>query len=179
MLFRGKHIDLHDRFHQLRTGLRHALTISCPGSQFVGNGRRVNRVETTINQRYFHVKQWVTGQWTSVHTHLETLFYSRPEFTRDVSASHLRFKFKSGTCFRGLNNVIDLRKLSSTTRLLLVGVAIFQFLRDRFTISHLWRAYVNFYAVGPLEDIDLDIQVQFTHAFHDGFTGFFICLNSE
>ena len=58
-------------------------------------------------------------------------------------------------------------------------VAVFDALCDRLTIRNLRFTDVNFNAVCTFQNVDLDIQMQLTHTFQDGFARIFICFNLE
>ncbi len=61
----------------------------------------------------------------------------------------------------------------------LVGVGVFNALSNRFTVGYLRFAHVYFDTVGAFEDIDLDVQMQLTHALEDGFAGVFVRFHME
>src|SRR5690606_6459673 len=74
---------------------------------------------------------------------------------------------------------IDLAELAGTTRLLFVGVAVVDCLGNRLAIGNLRFAHVQLDTVGTLEDVDLDIQVQFAHALENGFAGILVGFHLE
>src|SRR5690606_34389307 len=86
---------------------------------------------------------------------------------------------QAGVGFARTDNVVDFTVLAGTTRLLLVGVAVFHFGGDGFAVGHLGLTHNQLNAVGTLQNVYLDVQVQFAHTFEDGFTGVFVGFNAE
>ena len=87
----------------------------------------------------------------------KSLFYAGQN-SRDVTTCDLGFEFVSATHFTGFNGVVDFSELSRSTRLLLVGVGVFDHLGNGFAVSHLRLTHININTVGTLQDVDFDIQ---------------------
>ena len=52
-------------------------------------------------------------------------------------------------------------------------------LRDLLAIGHLRRADIGVDLVGALEDVDLDVEMQFAHALEDGLAAFLVGRDAE
>ena len=70
-------------------------------------------------------------------------------------------------------------ELARTAGLLLVRVAVLDALRDLLAESHLRRADIGIDLVGPLENVDLDVEMQFAHPLEDGLAALLIGGNAE
>ena len=136
-------------------------------------------METTVHQGDLYVQHREAGQHTLAHHAAEALLNRRPEFTRYVTAGDLGLEGKAAVGLARLQDVVDLRELTGTTGLLLVGVAVFNTLGDGLAVGHLRLAHFNLDTVGTLEDVDLDIQVQLAHTLDDGLAGLFVGLDPE
>ena len=133
----------------------------------------------TVQQRYLEVQAGVTGQRTDFLAFLEAFFHRRPEFTRHGAAGNLRFEHKATAGLTGFDGVIDLGELAGAAGLFLVRVAVFDALGNGFAVGDLRLADGHFHAVGALEDVDLDIQVQFAHTLEDGLAAVLVGLDTE
>jgi len=60
-----------------------------------------------------------------------------------------------------------------------VGVIDFRPLGDALTERHLRRADVGVDLVGPAQNVDLDVEMQFTHALENGLAGLLIGRDPE
>ena len=60
-----------------------------------------------------------------------------------------------------------------------MGVAVLDARGDGFAVGNLWFADRDLDAMRALQDVDLDIQVQFAHAFQDGLATLFVGLDTE
>src|SRR5690606_27385576 len=138
-----------------------------------------NRVVRTVKQFYFYVQYREASQRTFVHHQAEAFFNGRPEFFRHVTAHNGGLERKASARLGRTDAVVDLTVLTRTTRLLLVGVAVFDGVGNGCAVSHLRQANDQFHTVSALQNVDFNIQVQFAHAFQDGLTRLFIGFNRE
>ena len=58
-------------------------------------------------------------------------------------------------------------------------VAVFDHLGNGFAIGDLRCANFQLHAIGALEDVDFDVQMQFAHAFKNGFARVFVGLDPK
>ena len=89
--------------------------------------------------------------------------------SRHVTARHLGFEHVPRPYFPRLHGVVNLSELPRTPGLLFVGVGIRNRRGDRFPVGHLRLTDGDVDAVGPLEDIHLDVEMKLTHALDDRF----------
>ena len=78
-----------------------------------------------------------------------------------------------------LDDVVDPGELTRATGLLFVRVGILDPRADGFTVGYLRLSDLDLDAVGALEDIHLDIEVQLTHALDDGLAAVPVGLDME
>ena len=136
-------------------------------------------MEAAVHERDLHVEEWEACEGPFIHGHAEALLYRGPEFSRHVTARHLGFEHVPRPYFPRLHGVVNLSELPRTPGLLFVGVGIRNRRGDRFPVGHLRLTDGDVDAVGPLEDIHLDVEVKLTHALDDRFPGFFIRFHPE
>jgi FAD/FMN-containing dehydrogenase len=179
VVFGGEDVHLHDRLQELGLGLGHRLPIGGPGGNFEGDGARVYRVVGPVGQGHLQINHREARQRPLVNAGFKALLHRRPEFPRHVTAGHLRLKEEAFARFSRLDDIVDLAVLTRTTRLLLVGVAVFQALGDGFAVGHLGLTYFYFDTVGALEDVHLNVKVEFAHPLQDDFTTFLIGFHLE
>ena len=74
---------------------------------------------------------------------------------------------------------LDARELARAAGLLLVGVVDLGPLRHRLAIGDLRRADIGVDLVGALQDVDLDVEMQFAHPLEDGLAGLLIGRDAE
>ena len=79
----------------------------------------------TVEYVDFNVQYWEASQWTFFHHALEAFLNRREEFFWYVTAHNRGVEYETSTWLTWLHAVIDLTVLTRTTRLLLVGVAVF------------------------------------------------------
>ena len=60
-----------------------------------------------------------------------------------------------------------------------MGVVDIRRAAEAFTVGDLRRADVGFDLVGPLQDVDLDVEVQLAHALHDRLAGLLVREDGE
>ena len=78
-------------------------------------------MESTVDQGHFEIEHGKTCQHTSVFGQFEAFLNGWPVFLRHVTTDNLGFEFKAfATGLKRLDDVVDLTKLTGTTRLLLV-----------------------------------------------------------
>src|SRR5690606_29677651 len=126
-----------------------------------------------------YVQYREASQRTFVHRLPEAFFSRRPDFFRHVTAHDGGLGRKASAWLGRTDAVVDLTVLTRTTRLLLVGVAVFDGFGNGFAVSHLRLTNDQFHTVSTLQNVDFNIQVQFAHAFQDGLTRIFIGFNLE
>src|SRR5690606_29382452 len=126
-----------------------------------------------------YVQYREASQRTFIHHQAEAFFNGRPEFFRYVTAHNGGLERKASAWLSRTDAVVDLTVLTRTTRLLLVGVAVFDGFGNGFAVSHLRLTNDQFHTVSTLQNVDFNIQVQFAHAFQDGLTSIFIGFNLE
>ena len=137
-------------------------------------------MESTVDQGHFEIEHGETCQHTSIFGQFEAFLNGGPVFLRHVTADNLGFEFEAfATGLERLDDVVDLTKLTGTTRLLLVSVGIFDGLSDCLAVGHLGGTHVNFDTVRTLENVDLNVEVKLTHPLENGLTGFRIRLDVE
>jgi len=111
------------------------------------------------------------GNHTGAQHAVEALFDAGDIFLRHRTANHLGFEFETLAGLIGLDDELDPRELARTTGLLLVGVVDFRALGDALTERHLGRADIGINLVGPAQDVDLDVEMEFAHALENGLAG--------
>ncbi|OIQ66449.1 hypothetical protein GALL_519790 [mine drainage metagenome] len=119
------------------------------------------------------------GNDARTHHAVEALFDARDVFLRHRAANNLGFEHITGAGLIRLDDNRHFGELARTAGLLLVGVLDFRALGNPLTKRHLRRADVGVDLVGTLEDIDLDVEMQFAHPLEDGLTGFLIGRHPE
>src|SRR5476651_1692074 len=87
------------------------------------------------------------------------------------------FEWRAGR--RGLGDDLDLRELAGAAGLLLVLIIVLDALGDLLSERYLRRADIGVHFVGALEDVDLDVEMQFAHAADDGLARFRISVDAE
>ncbi len=175
----GEDVEFHHRLEDLRAALDHRLAIRGIRGDFEGDVAGVHGVEATFVERHLEVEARVAGEWAFVDRGFETFFHGGDEFFRDAAADDFGLEDEAGACFAWLDGVVDFRKLTGTTGLLLVGVAVVDGLGDGFAIGDLWRADGDLDLVGALEDVDFDVEVKLAHAFEDHFVRFIVGFDAE
>ena len=149
------------------------------GRDVEGERVGVHFVILAVGQRRLEVDHREAGQQARFLLRLEALFDRGNEFLGDRAADHFILEHKAGARRQRFEFDRDFGELARTAGLLLVGVFDGDRLGERFAISHLRRADIGVHLVGALEDIDLDLQMQFAHALEDGLAGFLIGGNAE
>ncbi len=176
---RSEDVEFHHWLKDLWAGFWHRLAIRGFRGDFEGDVAGVNGVETTFVERDLEVQARVTGKRSFIDGGFEAFFDGGDELFRDAAADDLRFEDEAGTWLAGLDGVVDFRELTGTTGLLLVGVAVVDRFGDGFAIGDLWGADGDLDLVGPLEDVDFDVEVKLTHALEDHFVGFLVGFDAE
>ena len=98
-------------------------------------------MECAVQQRELYVEQRIAGECAFHHARFEGFFDRTPVFTRYATAGDFGLKLISHVLLSRLNRVFDLAVLTRTTRLFLVGVGVFDQLRDRLAIRDLRLAH--------------------------------------
>ena len=74
---------------------------------------------------------------------------------------------------------LDRGELARAARLLLVGIGVRDRLGDRLAVGDLRRADADVDLVGALQDVDLDVEVQFAHPLEDGLAALLVGRDAE
>ena len=130
-------------------------------------------------KRELDVKQRIAGHRAFTHAGRKCFLNCAPVFARYVTAGNFRLELITCVLFSRFDGVIDLAVLTGTTGLLLVGVRVFDHLRDRFAVGDLRLTHFDVNAVGTPKDIDLDVEVQFAHTLDQGLARVFVGRNLE
>ncbi|KAF5048383.1 hypothetical protein DSECCO2_450710 [anaerobic digester metagenome] len=184
-LVRGNNLDLHDRLKDDRLGPLKRFAECTQSSSLERLIGRVDRVPGTIvhyspdsDDREANLAALLDGQ-------LEALVAGRNIFGRDGSTLDLvdklvvlvllsldrirkRLKVTGNSCI-----------LTRTTGLLLVGVVEVGTGGDCLAVGHLGLTDFNLCLVLALHTLDIDFEVQFTHALDDGLVGLGIDVAAE
>ena len=81
-------------------------------------------MEATIVEGDLEVQARIPGKRSLIDGELEAFFDGRNVFLGDVATNDFGFEDEARADFAWLDGVVDLRELTGTTRLFLVGVAI-------------------------------------------------------
>src|SRR5690606_3149154 len=99
---------------------------------------------------------------------VEALLDAGDVFLRHRTADDLRLELEA-TALTGRRDVeLDASELARAAALLLVRVVDRRRTADRLAIGNLRRTDADIDLVGPLQDVDLDIEMQFAHPLQDG-----------
>mmetsp|Transcript_59014 Transcript_59014/g.97581 ORF Transcript_59014/g.97581 Transcript_59014/m.97581 type:complete len:267 (-) Transcript_59014:1724-2524(-) len=82
-LFRDGYVHLHDRLHELGACLAQALARGLTASNLESHHRRINVVESAIDERSLATDDRETGKHATTHNRLETLGHARDILLRD------------------------------------------------------------------------------------------------
>ena len=134
----------------------------------------------TEYQTNTHVYYWETCNHTIWQSITNTFIYRWNKF----AWNHTTFNFINklvacATWFHWFHFNHNVTVLTFTTRLFSVFVFCFNRFTNGFTVSHLRRTHVGFYAKFALHTVNNDFQVQLTHARNNGLTRFFVCTHAE
>src|SRR5690606_10540222 len=155
------------RLKQTQAGLAGRLAHRRTTGDFEGHDRAVDVMIGTVDQRHFHVDHREAGEHARLDDFADTLLNARDVFLRNRPARDGITKDKTCTGLARLDNNLDPRELTRTTRLLLVGVVEFGPLGEAFAIRHLRCTDVCFHPEFPAHAIDNDVEMQFAHALDD------------
>src|SRR5512135_1673935 len=127
-----------------------------------------------VNQRHLEVDHREPRHYAGAKHRLQALLDARDELLRYRAPDDLVLEREWRARRRRLGDDLYLRKLAGPTGLLLVGVAVFDTLRDLFAERDLRRADIGVDFVGALENVDLDVEMQFAHPLEDGLTALLV-----
>src|SRR5690606_1793292 len=112
-----------------------------------------------------------TCQYTIFHGFLKSFLYRWDKFFWHVTTFHFVYEDQAWL-FRisRSDGYYDIRKLTTTTRLLLVHFSVIDSTIDGFFVRYLWRTLVNLYLKLTLKTVYNNIQVKLTHPANYGLT---------
>ena len=119
------------------------------------------------------------GEHARAEHRFEALLDARDVFLRHRAADDLVLELEALARLVRLDDDLHARELAGTAGLLLVGVIDGDRLGDLLAIGHLRRADIGVDLVGALEDVDLDVEMQFAHPLEDGLAAFLIGRDAE
>ena len=183
IFFRSGDIDLHHGFHKAGLGLSQTFTGGCSSGNFKSHHGRIDIVVSSINQSGFQAQNRVSGNDTSSENRFNTLLHTRNIFLGHISSLNFRDEFEVRgifiRVFLGLELNLDTSILTRTSRLFLVCVVHFGGRSDSLTVGHLGSTNIGFNVELTLHSVNNNFKVEFSHAFNDGLTGFFVTRESE
>src|SRR5690606_7580755 len=177
----GRHdLDRHNGLQQLGTTLLRRLLEAQPRCQFERQRVGVHIVERPMEQPYLHRVYRVASQRSVHHRRLKALLYGGDVFLGNDTTYNVVHKLQAvlvvvtGTEFKH-----DVRKLTATTRLLLVYFLVLHRSRKGLLISHLWRTLVDLNLKLALQPVDDNLQVKLTHTTKNGLTRLLVGMNPQ
>mmetsp|Transcript_31769 Transcript_31769/g.101609 ORF Transcript_31769/g.101609 Transcript_31769/m.101609 type:complete len:712 (+) Transcript_31769:192-2327(+) len=177
-----RHLDLHIRLHQLRARLAQALARGGAARDLESHHRRVNVVESAVEQRCLAADDGEAGEHAVRHHRLETLGDARDVLLGHGAALDLLRKLKARRALLAVERLeldLDLGELARATRLLLVRVLNLARARDRLAIGNLRRADVALDLELALHAVADDVEVKLAHPLDDGLAGVFVAREAE
>src|SRR4051812_43285552 len=133
-----------------------------------------------VDQRDLEVDHWEAGEDARSEHGLETLLDTGDVFLRYVAADNLAVEQEAGFAGRHWRgDDLDAGVLARAPGLLLVGVIDRHLPADLLAIGDLRRTDIGFHLVGALEDVDLDVEMQFAHPLEDGLAGLLVGVDAE
>ncbi|CAB4719966.1 unannotated protein [freshwater metagenome] len=127
-----------------------------------------------------HINGRVTGQNARRQCLPDTGVDGRDVFLRNFAAADLVEEFVTATGASVLKCDGDFGVLARTTRLLLVGVGrVFDGLRNRFAVGHLWLTDGRVDLELTEHAVDEHLEMQFAHSGDDGLRSVFVGTNLE
>src|SRR5690606_19101792 len=140
---RSIYFDRHHRFKDDRASFARSFTEALARTKFKAQRVGVDVVVTTVEKANLDAFHDVTCANTARKGALESFFGRSDEFLRNVTTSHLVHKFESGVAFDRNHLEAHVGKLTLTTGLLLVNLAVCYRLGDRLAVRNLWVAHVG------------------------------------
>lgn len=158
----------HEGLENLTTGISECLLESHLGGEVEGVIGRIGNVSSTIVDNHLGANDAVAEQWTLIGGGIETLGASRQELIGNVTTDDLRLVVVVGSIIIGLDETSNTGEVTRTTGLTLeeeieVGVA-----GNSFTVSDTGLASDTVGLVLTAETLNIDFEVQFTHARNNG-----------
>src|SRR5450432_1591916 len=186
ILIGGQHFHFHDRLKQNGLRLASAFTETGPGTYFKAHGVGIHIMIAAVEHPDLHILHRISGKYAGNHGYLKTLRNGRDEFLGDTAPVDIIHELE-GLAFILFqpfrvcrpDRELDVGELTTTARLFLQYLAMFDRRVKGFLISYLGRALVDLYFEFTAHTVDDDLQVQFTHAPQDGLTGFFIGIHAQ
>jgi hypothetical protein len=121
-----------------------------------------------VEQRHLGVHHREADEHARIPHTLHALLHARDVLLGHDTADDLAQELVAGAGLVGLKTQFDARELARAARLLLVRVVDLGGPRQSLAVGHLRRADVHLHLVRALQDVDLDVEVQFAHALDDG-----------
>src|SRR5262249_35703909 len=141
---------------------------------------RVHFVEFAVDQRHFQIDHWEAGEHAGPEHRLQALLDAGDEFLRDGATDDLVLEYEILAARRQrLRDDLDFSILARAAGLLLVRVGHRRRPGQFLAVSDLRRADIGVDLIGALEDVDLDVEVEFAHALDDGLARLLICRHAE
>ena len=132
-----------------------------------------------VDQRHLEVDHREAGEHAGAEHRFQALFDARDVLLRHRAADDFVLELERRAGRRRLGDDLDRRELAGAAGLLLVRVVVLDLLRDLLAEGHLRRADIGVHLVGALQDVDLDVEMQFAHALEDGLPALLIGGDAE
>src|SRR5262249_44765923 len=133
-----------------------------------GHHVRIDVVVRAVDQGGLEVDRRITRIDSRIEGGLEALLHARNIFPRHGAADDGVLELETAAAWQGLEAELDARKLAGAARLLLVGVVVFDRLRDGLAEGDLRLADIGLNLELALHAIDDDLEVQLAHSLDDG-----------
>src|SRR3989440_1108462 len=179
VVFRGHHLDLHDRLEQNGLALLQRFAECRARCDFEGQRRRVDVVILAVDQLHLDIHHREAGDDARTHDAVEALFDAGDVFLRHRAANDLGFELVPLAGLVRLDDDRHFGELTGTAGLLLVRVLDFSALGNALAERHLRRADIGVDLVGAAQNVDLDVEMEFAHALEDGLAGLLVGRDAE
>lgn len=178
----GSDVDLHDGLHDHGVGLHVSVLEGVHGSNLESQLGRINSVGGSVLQNHAHTGDGVTDQETLLHTLLETLLTGRDKVGGDVASNNSVLEEGVDALLvhlGGLDEALDTTILTSTSRLLLVGVVELGTVLDGFSEGDLRLAGDAVDVVLTTHTLDVNLEMQLSHARDNSLLGLAVDVDLE
>lgn len=170
---------LHQRFQDLGFAHGERLAESLLRRVLECHFAGIRHVGCAVVDDHFGSQHAVADQGTFFARGLEPFVACEEEFLRDGAA----FDFLAElVCFKGAGRfhpAHDASEVAGASGLFLESVVEGDSLGEGFSVGDLGLAGFASYAVFTAHSLDIDVEVEFTHARDDGFVGFGVDVNAE
>src|SRR5262249_52848465 len=119
------------------------------------------------DQRHLEIDHRESGEHAGAEHRLQALLDTRDELLRHRAADDLVLELETLAGLERRGDDLDAGELARAAGLLLVRIIDRDLTRDLLAVGHLRRANIGLDLVGALEDVDLDVEVEFAHALED------------